>query len=136
MGEEKGELGPVMVPMQVYKLALDATNKSWTTLLLRVPLLLCWFQKVTVKSHSLWMWIFWKFSHVEILFEESPQLGSENQIWCDHNPITHYIGKMMKLSLSRIWMYMVGLALVCLKLMWWRKVSNLSYHALEDWCKP
>ncbi len=39
-------------------------------------------------------------NNLKILFEESPQHGKENQIWCDHNPITHYIAKMMKLSLS------------------------------------
>jgi hypothetical protein len=32
-------------------------------------------------------------SHFKLLFEESPELGNKNQIWCDHNPDIHIYGQ-------------------------------------------
>jgi hypothetical protein len=32
-------------------------------------------------------------SHFELLFKKSLQLGSNNQIWCDHDPIIHMYGQ-------------------------------------------
>jgi len=36
-------------------------------------------------------------SHLELLFEESLQLGNNNQIWCDHDPIIRIYGQNDKI---------------------------------------
>ncbi len=47
-------------------------------------------------------------SHFKLLFEESPQLGIKNQIWCDHNPIIHIYGQndeiIIIMNLGCIWL--------------------------------